>query len=155
MGKIYDIFDGEGISEKIKTANNDEGMKVAIDLAKRDFNGLAFINLVDFDMVYGHRNNVEGYAQAATDFDKALAEMLPLLRENDLLIITSDHGCDPGTPSTDHSRECVPLIMYGKNIPGGKNLGTIKSFAHIGATVADYLGVNAQLDADSLLPKLK
>ena len=155
VGKIYDIFDGEGISEKIKTANNDEGMKVAIDLAKRDFNGLAFINLVDFDMVYGHRNNVEGYAQAATDFDKALAEMLPLLREDDLLIITADHGCDPGTPSTDHSRECVPLIMYGKNIPGGKNLGTIKSFAHIGATVADYLGVNAQLDAGSLLPKLK
>ena len=104
VGKIYDIFDGDGITEKIKTANNTEGMNVTIDLAKRDFDGLAFINLVDFDMVYGHRNNVDGYAQAATDFDRQLAELLPLLKEDDVLMITADHGCDPGTPSTDHSR---------------------------------------------------
>lgn len=155
VGKIYDIFDGEGITEKIKTANNDEGMKVTIDLAKRDFNGLAFINLVDFDMVYGHRNNVEGYARAATAFDRQLEELLGLLRDDDMLIITADHGCDPATPSTDHSRECTPLIVYGKNIKAGVNLGTMKSFAHIGATVADYLGVDAALDADSLLDRIK
>lgn len=154
VGKIYDIFDGEGVTQSIKTANNTEGMNVAIDLAKQDFNGLAFINLVDFDMVYGHRNNVDGYAQAATDFDKQLAEFLPLMKEDDVLIITADHGCDPATPSTDHSRECTPLIVYGKNIKEGVNLGTIKSFAHIGATVADYLGVKADLDADSLLDKI-
>ena len=154
VGKIYDIFDGDGITEKIKTANNTEGMNVTIDLAKRDFNGLAFINLVDFDMVYGHRNNVDGYAQAATDFDKQLAELLPLLREDDVLMITADHGCDPATPSTDHSRECTPLIVYGKNIKDGFNIGTIKSFAHIGATVVDYLGVDAKLDAPSLLSKI-
>ncbi len=154
VGKIYDIFDGDGITEKIKTANNTEGMDVTIELAKRDFDGLAFINLVDFDMVYGHRNNVDGYAQAATDFDKKLGELLPLLKDDDVLMITADHGCDPGTPSTDHSRECTPLIVYGKNLKEGVNLGTIKSFAHIGATVADYLGVKAEADAPSLLPKL-
>ena len=153
VGKIYDIFDGDGITEKIKTANNTEGMNVTIELAKRDFDGLAFINLVDFDMVYGHRNNVDGYAQAATDFDKQLAELLPLLKDDDVLMITADHGCDPGTPSTDHSRECVPLIVYGKNIKEG-NIGTIKSYAHIGATVAEYLGVEADLDAPSLLSKI-
>ena len=153
VGKIYDIFDGDGITEKIKTANNTEGMNVTIELAKRDFDGLAFINLVDFDMVYGHRNNVDGYAQAATDFDRQLAELLPLLKEDDVLMITADHGCDPGTPSTDHSRECVPLIVYGKNIKEG-NIGTIKSYAHIGATVAEYLGVEADLDAPSLLSKI-
>ena len=154
VGKIYDIFDGEGVSEKIKTANNDEGMQVTIQLAQRDFDGLAFINLVDFDMVYGHRNNVEGYANAASEFDLQLENFLPLLKEDDLLMITADHGCDPGTPSTDHSRECVPLIIYGKGIKGGTDLGTIKSFAHIGATVADFLGVKADLDADSLLEKV-
>lgn len=154
VGKIYDIFDGDGITEKIKTANNTEGMNVTIDLTKRDFDGLAFINLVDFDMVYGHRNNVDGYAQAATDFDKQLKELLPLLRDDDVLMITADHGCDPATPSTDHSRECTPLIVYGKNIKEGYNIGTIKSFAHIGATVADYLGVDAELDAPSLLEKI-
>ena len=154
VGKIYDIFDGEGITEKIKTANNQEGMNIAIELAKRDFDGLAFVNLVDFDMVYGHRNNVDGYAQAATEFDVQLKTLLDVLKEDDMLIITADHGCDPATPSTDHSRECVPLLIYGKNIKENNNLGTIKSFAHIGATVADYLGVNANLDADSLLNKI-
>lgn len=155
VGKIYDIFDGEGITEKIKTANNTEGMDVTIDLAKRDFHGLAFVNLVDFDMVYGHRNNVEGYAAAATEFDRRLREFLPLMRENDVLMVTADHGCDPGTPSTDHSRECVPLVVYGKNVKAGVNLGTIKSYAHIGATVAEYLGISAKLDAPGLWDKIK
>ncbi|MEG1863312.1 MAG: phosphopentomutase [Oscillospiraceae bacterium] len=154
VGKIYDIFDGEGVSEKIKTANNDEGMKVTLELLDRDFDGLAFINLVDFDMVFGHRNNVDGYANALSEFDVQLNKMLPLLRNDDLLMITADHGCDPGTPSTDHSRECVPLLIYGKGIKANNNLGTIKSFAHIGATVADFLGVKADLDAKSLLSEI-
>lgn len=151
VGKIYDIFDGEGITEKIKTNGNANGMEVTLKLADRDFDGLAFINLVDFDMIYGHRNNVDGYANAMSEFDAQLSQLLPKLRKDDMLIITADHGCDPATPSTDHSRECVPLIIYGHNIKGNNNLGTIKSFAHIGATVADYLGVDAKSDADSIL----
>ena len=107
---------------------------------KRDFNGLCFINLVDFDMVYGHRNNLEGYAQAMTAFDVKLGEILGLLRDDDLLIITADHGCDPSTPSTDHSREYTPMVIYGKSIKGGVNLGTRESFADIGSTVLEYFG---------------
>lgn len=154
VGKIYDIFDGEGITEKIKTTNNTHGMEETIKLAQRDFEGLAFVNLVDFDMVYGHRNNVDGYANAATEFDAQLKELLQYLKKDDMLIITADHGCDPGTPSTDHSRECVPLLIYGENIKQNNNLGTITSFAHIGATVAEYLGVEAKADAPSLLNKI-
>ncbi len=126
-------------------------MEVTLKLADRDFDGLAFINLVDFDMIYGHRNNVDGYANAMSEFDTQLSQLLPKLRKDDMLIITADHGCDPATPSTDHSRECVPLIIYGHNIKENNNLGTITSFAHIGATVADYLGVDAKSDADSIL----
>ncbi|MEG1800921.1 MAG: phosphopentomutase, partial [Oscillospiraceae bacterium] len=154
VGKIYDIFDGEGVTEKIKTSGNADGMRVTLELAERDFEGLAFINLVDFDMVYGHRNNIDGYAAAATEFDSQLKQLLPLLKPDDILMITADHGCDPGTPSTDHSRECVPFIAYGDKIKQNNNLGTIKSFAHIGATIADYFGIEAKLDADSLLDKL-
>lgn len=154
VGKIYDIFDGEGITEKIKTTSNADGMKVTLELAKRDFEGLAFINLVDFDMTYGHRNDVDGYANAATEFDAQLKLLLPLLRKDDILMLTADHGCDPATPSTDHSRECVPLIIYGETIKGDNNLGTIKSFAHIAATIAAYFGLDAKLDAESILDKV-
>ena len=107
---------------------------------KRDFRGLCFINLVDFDMVYGHRNNVEGYAKAMTAFDEKLGEMLKLLRDEDMLIITADHGCDPSTPSTDHSREYTPMVVYGNGIKAGVNLGTRESFADIGATVLEWFG---------------
>ena len=154
VGKIYDIFDGEGITEKIKTGTNDVGMAESLKLADRDFNGLCFINLVDFDSVYGHRNDVDGYANALSEFDLWLNEFLPKLRPNDMLIITADHGCDPATPSTDHSRECVPLLIYGENIKENNNLGTFTGFAHIGATVADYLGVEFKSDAPSLLDKI-
>lgn len=154
VGKIYDIFDGEGVTEQIKTTSNANGMDVTMELAKRDFEGLAFINLVDFDMAFGHRNDIDGYANAATEFDAQLKMLLPLLKEDDILMITADHGCDPGTPSTDHSRECVPLIVYGNNVKENNNLGTITSFAHIGATIADYFKVEADLDAPSLLSKL-
>ena len=138
VGKIYDIFAGKGFTESYPTANNEDGMDKTLGIAKRDFNGLCFVNLVDFDMVYGHRNNVEGYARAMTAFDKRLGELLPLLREDDLLIITADHGCDPATPSTDHSRECTPMLAYGKKIKQGVNLGTKDTFADIGATVLQW-----------------
>ena len=154
VGKIYDIFDGEGITEKIKTGTNDIGIAETYKLLDRDFDGLAFVNLVDFDSVYGHRNNVDGYANAATEFDSWLGTFIPKMRENDMLIITADHGCDPGTPSTDHSRECVPLLVYGAKVKENNNLGTITSFAHIGATVADYLDVPYKADAPSLLDKI-
>ncbi len=143
VGKIYDIFAGKGIAETTRTTCNRQGMEVTMELAKRDFEGLAFVNLVDFDMVYGHRNDVDGYANAAAEFDVQLRELLPLLRDDDLLLITADHGCDPATPSTDHSREYVPLLAYGAKVKAGVDLGTRMSFACIAQTVCEYLGVDA------------
>ncbi|MEG2436124.1 MAG: phosphopentomutase [Ruthenibacterium sp.] len=154
VGKIYDIFDGEGVSEKIKTTGNKNGMEVTLELAKRDFDGLAFVNLVDFDMIYGHRNDIDGYANAATEFDVQLKELLPLLREDDLLIITADHGCDPSTASTDHSREYVPMLAYGTKIKAGVDLKTMHSFACIAKTVCEYLEVPATLDGESFLREI-
>ncbi len=140
VGKITDIFAGMGITETLRTANNAEGMATTSAVAARDFAGLCFTNLVDFDMVYGHRNNVEGYAKAATTFDHWLGNFLPTLGENDLLMITADHGCDPSTPSTDHSREYTPLLMYSPSL-SPRNLGTRPTFADIGATVLDWFGL--------------
>ena len=142
VGKIYDIFCGRGFTASYPTANNNEGMDKTLELVKTDFEGLCFINLVDFDMVYGHRNDVQGYARAMTEFDKRLGELLPLLREDDLLIITADHGCDPATPSTDHSREHTPMLAYGAKLKEGVNLGTRDSFADIGSTVLEWFGVD-------------
>ena len=142
VGKIYDIFAGKSVSENNRTTSNHHGMEVAIDLQKKDFEGLCFVNLVDFDMKYGHRNDVAGYANAMTEFDGQLATFLDNMREDDLLIITADHGCDPSTPSTDHSREYVPMLVYGSNVKGGVDLGTRDSFADISATVLEYLGVD-------------
>ena len=143
VGKIFDIFAGRGFTESYPTVSNSDGCDKSIAIMDRDFKGLCFINLVDFDMVYGHRNNLEGYARAMTDFDKRLGEMLPKLGDEDILIITADHGCDPATPSTDHSREYTPMVITGKSIKGGVNLGTRDSFADIGATVLDYFGLDA------------
>ena len=143
VGKIYDIFAGRGFTESHPTVSNDNGCEKSLEIMKRDFTGLCFINLVDFDMVYGHRNNIEGYAKAMTAFDKKLGEMLPLLNEDDVLIITADHGCDPSTPSTDHSREYTPMVIYGDKIKSGVNLGTRESFADIGATVLELFGIEA------------
>ncbi len=138
VGKIYDIFAGVGFTESYPTVSNMDGMDKTLALAKRDFNGLCFVNLVDFDMVYGHRNDVAGYAKALTEFDARLGELLPLLKEEDILIITADHGCDPSTPSTDHSREYTPMLAYGKKLKAGVNLGTRESFADIGATLLEF-----------------
>ena len=143
VGKIFDIFAGQGFTESYPTVNNMDGMDKTMGIANRDFNGLCFVNLVDFDMVYGHRNDIAGYARAMTDFDARLGELLPLLGEEDLLVITADHGCDPATPSTDHSREYTPMIAYGKKLKQGVNLGTRESFADIGATVLEWFGLSA------------
>ncbi|MFV0412266.1 MAG: phosphopentomutase [Oscillospiraceae bacterium] len=151
VGKIYDIFAGQGITEQIKTKNNREGMEVAISLAGRKFEGLAFINLVEFDMIYGHRNDVDGYANAMSEFDEALGRLLPLLQPEDIVMITADHGCDPSTPSTDHSRECVPFLACGKGIKAGTNLGTKHSFGHVANTIAEYFGLPVAFAGQSLL----
>ena len=150
VGKITDIFVGQGITETLRTANNAEGMAATAKVAERDFHGICFTNLVDFDMVYGHRNNVEGYAAALTEFDRWLTDFIPAMRENDLLIITADHGCDPATPSTDHSREYTPMLMYGRAVKSG-SLGTRKTFADIAATALDFLGVRAEGTAGETL----
>ncbi len=142
VGKIFDIFAGKSMKKSNPTKSNRQGMELTSDFTKKDFNGLCFINLVDFDMVYGHRNNAEGYAEALMEFDRWLGEFLPELRDDDVLIITADHGCDPVTPSTDHSREYTPLLVYGKNVKS-VNLGTRKSFADIGKTVAELFGIES------------
>ncbi len=154
VGKINDIFAGRGITEFVRTKSNADGMEKTFGYAQKDFHGLCFVNLVDFDMVYGHRNDVEGYAGALTQFDRQLGQLLPMLREDDLLIITADHGCDPSTPSTDHSREHVPMVAWSKGIKAGANLGTRDTYAHIAATVADYLGVKGNFSGSSFLPDI-
>lgn len=150
VGKIKDIFACRGITEAVAASNNKIGQEKLLELADRDFNGLCFVNLVDFDSVYGHRNDVDGYAAALTDFDKTLKIFLTKMRENDLLLITSDHGCDPATPSTDHSRERTFLLAAGKKIVPA-DMGLRKGFCHIGATVADALGVKKTKNSESLL----
>ncbi len=141
VGKISDIFAGMGVTESHTTKSNTNGMQIAGEIQSRDFHGLCFINLVDFDMKYGHRNDADGYAAALTEFDGWLQGFLHNMREDDLLIVTADHGCDPSTPSTDHSREYVPLLVFGKNIKKSLNLGTKNGFSDISATVLEYLGV--------------
>lgn len=144
VGKIYDIFAGKSIPETEcrRTGSNAEGMKLTSELQKRDFNGICFVNLVDFDMTYGHRNDVPGYAKAMTEFDRWLGGFLPGMRKGDILMISADHGCDPSMPSTDHSREYIPLVIYGSGIKAGADIGTRATFADISATILDYLGVD-------------
>ncbi len=151
VGKINDIFAGKGIGEFVRTKGNAEGIERTVEYTGRDFNGLCFINLVDFDMLYGHRNDVDGYAKALTYFDSKLPEILAGLREDDLLMITADHGCDPLTPSTDHSREYIPWVITGNHVKAGANLGTRPTFADIGATVLDYFGVEPKITGTSQL----
>ncbi len=135
---------------------NDDGMRITLEKQKQDFKGLCFTNLVDFDMLYGHRNDIVGYASAMTAFDKHLKEFLANMREGDLLIITADHGCDPGTPSTDHSREYTPMLAYGSDIKQGVDLKTRSSFADISATVLEYLGLNqGETKGESFLSLIK
>ena len=153
VGKIFDIFDGEGVTEKIKTTGNTNGIAFTKALQTRDFEGLAFVNLVDFDMLYGHRRDVAGYAAAATEFDKFVADFIPGMREGDILMVTADHGCDPSyTKTTDHTREYVPYLICGKSVKPGVDLGTRLCFGTIAQTICDYLGVDAStLDGQSVL----
>ena len=153
VGKISDIFASVGVTESIPTHSNQEGMEEALKLADRDFSGLCFVNLVDFDMIYGHRNDIDGYAEAISRFDAFLPSFLNKMREDDILIITADHGCDPATPSTDHSREYVPLLMLGNKVKD-KNLGTLSGFSHIAATVCDLLNVKYTGEGESLADKI-
>lgn len=141
IGKISDIFAGRGLTQNLGVnRDNADGMTKLDECLGRAFRGLCFVNLVDFDMLYGHRNDADGYASAIAEFDDRLKTVLPRLGKGDLLIITADHGCDPSTPSTDHSREYVPLLLYGKQVLG-KNLGTRKTFTDISATVLDLFGL--------------
>ena len=154
VGKIFDIFAGKGITEHVYTAGNAEGMQRTLEYQSRDFEGLCFINLVDYDMLYGHRNDIDGYAKALTAFDEWLPAFLKHMRPDDVLMITADHGCDPGyTVSTDHSREYTPLVIYGERI-APVNLGTRPTFSDIGATVLDYFGIRPRFEAESVLPAI-
>lgn len=151
VGKIYDIFAGKSVTDFVRTTGNADGIDKMLAYMEREFEGLCFVNLVDFDMLYGHRNDVDGYAKALTYFDKRLPEILDRLKSEDILMITADHGCDPSTASTDHSREYTPLVMYGNPVPAGKNFGTRAAFADIGATVLEYFGIKQEIAGESLL----
>ncbi len=151
IGKIEDIFANKGMTKSNHTHNNKEGIEATINAMKEDFKGLIFTNLVDFDMVYGHRNNVQGYADALKYFDDKLPEIIDNLKEDDVLIITADHGCDPTTESTDHSREYIPLIFYGKNIQKNNNLGILDTYASIGKTILNMFNIENHIEGTSVL----
>ncbi|HIT19489.1 MAG TPA: phosphopentomutase [Candidatus Fimivivens faecavium] len=154
VGKIYDIFAGRGVSEKVLTKGNTDGLKKCTELLERDFNGLCFINLVDFDMIYGHRRDAKGYANALIEFDQWLGTALSRLDERDVLMITADHGCDPGAAGTDHTREFTPLLAAGKAVRPGVNLGTRETFADIGATVLRLFGVENKTHGTSFADQM-
>lgn len=149
VGKIEDIFAGEGITEAVHIKGNMDGVDKTLEFIRQSFSGLIFTNLVDFDMYFGHRNNVKGYAQALTEFDSRVPELLEALDDHDMLIITADHGCDPTTEGTDHTREYVPLLVYGKGLHKGVNLGVRKTFADVAQTVAEVFNTEGDFDAES------
>ena len=150
VGKIYDIFAGKGIAHTVRIENNVDGMNKTMEWQKsEDFEGLCFVNLVDFDMTYGHRRDIDGYANAASVFDKQLETFVEQMRSDDILMITADHGCDPGYSGTDHTRECVPLLVYGEQIKENVNLGTRTSFADIAATILDLFDLPIETSGES------
>jgi phosphopentomutase len=155
IGKIEDLFVGRGISTSIHTGNNSDGMDKLEVSVKRFKPGLIFINLVDFDMLWGHRNDAPGFAAGLEDFDRRLPEILDLLTDEDILIITADHGCDPTTASTDHSREYVPLLVYGKSLKSNVNLGIRDGFSDVGATVAEIFQIEGTGKGKSFLKDIK
>ncbi|MCC8104901.1 MAG: phosphopentomutase [Clostridiales bacterium] len=155
IGKINDIFAGQGIAHTTPISDNEDGMNKTLALMDEEFTGLCFVNLVDFDMLYGHRNDIDGYAAAATLFDRQLGQMMEKLNDNDVVLITADHGCDPGFPGTDHSREYVPMLLYGKSVRPGVSIGTRSSFADIAATVLEMFGIPESLDGKSFWKEVK
>ena len=151
VGKINDIFAGKSITEFVYTSDNADGIEKTLQWMDRDFDGLCFTNLVDTDMIYGHRRDIDGYAKAISYFDSKLPEMISKLRDDDVIMITADHGCDPGyTKTTDHTREYIPLLMYGKKVTPA-NLGTRSTFADIGATVLKEFGIDAKFNGTSMI----
>ena len=151
VGKIKDIFVDRGITESVYTTGNEDGIQKTLEYLDKDFEGLCFVNLVDFDMLYGHRRDVDGYAKALSYFDEKLPEMMGKMRPDDVLMITADHGCDPAyMATTDHTREYVPFLMYGSEIEPC-NMGTRKTFADIGATVLQYFGIAPEFAGESML----
>ena len=154
VGKIYDIFGGRGLTQSFKTKSNQDGLNVVNELIEKDFDGLCFINLVDFDSKYGHRNDILGYATALNEFDLWLNDAMKKIRKGDILMITADHGCDPSTPSTDHSREYVPLLIFGSKIKSGVNLGTRQSFSDIAQTIAEIYSVKNSFAGKSFLKEI-
>ena len=151
VGKIQDIFVGKGITEHVYTSGNAEGIQRTLEYLDKDFEGLCFINLVDYDMLYGHRRDVDGYAKALAYFDEKLPEIQAHMRPEDILMITADHGCDPAyTKTTDHTREYTPFLMYGAPVVPG-NRGTRPAFSDIGATVLDYFGIQPEFEGNSVL----
>lgn len=154
IGKIHDIYDGEGITESIRTQSNMDGMDKLIQVMDKDFTGLSFINLVDFDAKFGHRRDPEGYGAALEQFDERLPEVFERMQENDLLIITADHGNDPTHHGTDHTREYVPLLVYSKRFNGGRELSVRKTFADVGATIAHNFGIGWKGAGESFLSEL-
>lgn len=155
IGKINDIFDGEGVTKSIRTKNNMDGMDKLLDVIKSDFTGMSFLNLVDFDALYGHRRDPEGYGKALEEFDQRLDEVFTLIREDDLLILTADHGNDPTFPGTDHTREYVPVLAYSKQLSDSGKLPENDTFADIGATIADNFDVEMPEHGESFLHLLK
>lgn len=151
VGKIFDIFAGSGISEHVYTSGNAEGIERTLEYLDKDFEGICFINLVDFDMLYGHRRDIDGYAKALSYFDGKLPEIMAKMRDEDVLMITADHGCDPGyLKTTDHTREYTPFVMYGKPVAPG-NLRTRKTFADIGASVLQYFDIVPDFAGEGIL----
>ena len=151
VGKIEDIYNQKGITSAVHTKSNMDGVDKTLEYMDTVKDGLIFTNLVDFDMLYGHRNDPEGYGKALEDFDNRLQEIYGKMGEEDILIITADHGCDPTTSSTDHSREHIPVLVYGKNVKAGVNIGTRETFADIGKTILDFFNVENELVGESFL----
>lgn len=149
VGKIHDIFAGRGLTETYPNEGNQKNMELTLELMDKDFEGLCFVNLVDFDMMYGHRNDIEGYTRALNAVDIQLAQLMEKMGREDILIITADHGCDPGFKGTDHSREYVPCLCWGEGLKENVNLGVRKSFADIAQTIADIFGISYQGDGES------
>ena len=155
VGKIEDIFAHRGLTESNHAAGNPDCIEATLDYMKRDFNGLCYVNLVDFDSVYGHRRDAKGYAEALEYFDRKLPDMMRLMNDEDLLIITADHGCDPTFTGTDHTREYVPVICWSRGMNTDVNLGVRNTYADMAATIADFFGLPDRFDAVSFLPELK
>lgn len=154
VGKIEDIYNKKGITDAVHIKNNMDGIDKTLQYMKENKNGLIFTNLVDFDMLYGHRNDAVGYAKALADVDNRIPEIISSMKEDDILILTADHGCDPTTESTDHSREYIPVIVYGKRIKSGINIGVRKSFSDIGKTILDLLKIENNLYGDSFAKEI-